>query len=68
VTASVTMLPEVTARIGPARALAVPYALGYPFGQPGDRAGQHAVLASLLALCEETGAPVLRRFERTGET
>ena len=59
VTASVTMLPEVTMRVGPPRALAVPYPLGYPVGAPGDAALQRHVLRALLALCTRSDVPVL---------
>jgi D-proline reductase (dithiol) PrdB len=43
-TASVTMLPEVTGRVRPPRALAVPWPLGYPLGAPNDRDLQRKVL------------------------
>lgn len=59
VTASITMLPEVTTRVRPPRALAVPYPLGYPLGAPDDPALQHVVLRALLALCTRLDVPVL---------
>lgn len=52
------MLPEVTARIGAPRVLAVPFPLGYPLGRPADPAGQRAVLRRLLALCVRDDVPV----------
>lgn len=63
VTASITMLPEITRKVGPPRALEVPYALGYPLGSPGDRELQTSILRSLLALCLRTDVPVLASFK-----
>lgn len=54
------MLPDITRRIGVPRALAVPFALGYPLGVPADAAGQRAILDRLLALCGRTDVPVLQ--------
>jgi hypothetical protein len=61
VTTSVTALPEVTRKVGIPRALAVPYALGYPLGKPHDPALQTRILAAALALLEETGPPPVYR-------
>lgn len=58
-TASITMLPEVTRAVGPPRALSVPFALGYPLGQPSDPAAQHRVLRKMLALATMYGAPAI---------
>ena len=58
-TASVTMLPDITARIAPPRALAVPYPLGYPLAHPNDAATQRTIVEALLALCARTDVPVL---------
>ena len=58
-TASITMLPEVTAAVGPPRALSVPYPLGYPLGRPGDPVGQLRVLRQLLRLVLRDDVPVL---------
>lgn len=60
VTASLTMLPDITRKICPPRALAVPYPLGYPLGAPDDPALQRGVLRGLLDLCTETAVPTLR--------
>ena len=54
VTCSVTVLPEITAKVGPPRALAVDYPLGYPLGAPGDAALQRRIVEAALALCEGT--------------
>lgn len=47
-TFSVTMLPEVTRRVGVPRAGAVPYPLGHPFGPPGDPQLRARLLRSAL--------------------
>jgi len=53
------MLPEVTRKVRPPRALVVPYPLGYPLGMPNEIETQRAILRALLALCERTDVPVL---------
>ncbi len=58
-TASLTMLPEITRKVRPPRALAVPYPLGYPLGAADDPATQRRVLLALLGLCSRTDVPVL---------
>ncbi|MGH9348680.1 MAG: hypothetical protein ACRD26_15580 [Vicinamibacterales bacterium] len=58
-TASITMMPEITRAVGTPRALHVPFGLGCPFGSPGDRQTQMGVLRSLLALCGREDVPVL---------
>lgn len=59
-TTSVTMLPEITRRVKPPRALAVPFPLGYPLGAPRDAARQTAVIESALALLSRPGpGPIL---------
>ena len=63
VTASITMLPDVTARIAPPRALAVPYELGYPLAAPHDAAAQLRVLRALLALCRRTDVPLVATLD-----
>jgi len=62
VTASVTVMPEITTCIGVPRALVVPFGLGRPFGAPGDRALQSSVLRALLDLCARTDVPVVGTF------
>lgn len=62
-TASITLLADVTRRIRPPRALAVPYPLGFPLGEPNDPGLQTAVLRALLALLERTDVPVLELFQ-----
>lgn len=58
-TASLTMLPEVTAAVRPPRALAVPFPLGYPLGRPSEPSVQRRVLRALLALALAEGVPLL---------
>ena len=63
-TTSVTMLKEVTEKVRTPRALAVPYALGYPLGKPNDAALQLRILAAAFALLDAPGPPpVTRDFE-----
>jgi hypothetical protein len=62
VTASITMLPEITARVRAPRALAVPYPLGYPLGLPDDAELQRGVLLALLRLCLRGDVPLLDRL------
>ena len=58
-TVSVTMLPEITRRIRPPRALAVPFPLGFPLGRANDVALQRAILCEMLALSARNDVPVL---------
>jgi hypothetical protein len=62
-TASITLLADVTRRIRPPRALAVPYPLGFPLGGPNDPGLQTAVLRALLALLHRDDVPVLEPFQ-----
>lgn len=63
-TTTVTMLREITAKVRTPRALAVPYALGYPLGRPGDPELQTRILRAAFALLEAPGPPpVIRDFE-----
>ncbi len=53
------MLPEVTRKVRPPRALSVPFPLGFPLGAPLAPDRQRAVLEQLLALCALTEVPAL---------
>jgi len=57
------MLPEITERVRPPRALSVPYPLGYPLGAADQPALQRRVLRALLAQCERTDVPALAVFD-----
>ena len=59
VTAAISMLPEISRKLALPRVLAVPYALGFPFGAPRDAELQLRVLRSLLALTSRGDVPVL---------
>ena len=63
VTASITMLPEITRKVRPPRALAVPYPLGFPLGEPGDPTGHRRVLRRLLEMCQDEGQSPIPRIE-----
>lgn len=56
------MLPEITRKVRPPRALSVPWQLGFPLGEPGKPALQRRVLSELLALLPRTDVPVLEPF------
>ncbi len=62
-TTSITMLPEITRKVGVPRALSVPYPLGYPLGRPDDPALQSEIVrAALLLLAHPGPPPVLTAF------
>jgi len=61
-TASITMLAEITEKIRPPRALAVPYPLGFPLGEANNRELQTEILRQLLALLERNDVPVLEKL------
>jgi len=62
-TASITMLADLTRKIRPPRALAVPYPLGYPLGEANNRELQTAILRQLLALVARNDVPVIEAFD-----
>ena len=64
-TASITMLPDITRKIRPPRALAVPYPLGFPLGEANNPGLQTEVLRQLQALLERDDVPVLEEFGRS---
>ena len=57
------MLPEVTRRVRPPRALAVPYPLGYPLGIPLAPGVQLSVLRAVLSLCQRDDVPLIENFD-----
>ena len=59
VTASLTMMTEITAKVRPPRALEVPYPLGFPLGAPGDAPLQRRILSALLRILERDEVPIL---------
>ena len=59
VTVSLTVMADVTAKLLPPRALAVPAPLGAPMGPPHDAAAHQAVLRRMLALAARTDVPLL---------
>jgi hypothetical protein len=59
-------MPDITRRVGAARALAVPFGLGRPFGAPGDVTLQLQVVRALLALCARRDLPVIETFGPSG--
>ena len=59
-TASVTLLREVTERVGPPRALFVDRPFGYPLGAPNDAPLQRVIILAMLALLKERVPPPVR--------
>jgi hypothetical protein len=69
ITVSITLLPEITRKVRPPRALEVPFPLGFPLGIPpqvesdssaesmptGDAEGQRRVLVRMLEMCQDGG-------------
>ena len=64
-TASITMLPDITRKIRPPRALAVPYPLGFPLGEANNPDLQTDVLQALMDLLDRDDIPVLEEFSRS---
>ncbi len=62
VTASISLLPEITRKIRPPRALEVPYPLGYPLGQPNDPPLQRRILRALLRLTSRDDVPLVEEL------
>lgn len=52
-TVSITLLPEVTERVRPPRALAVDRPLGYPLGEPGNAPLQKRIILAALQLLQQ---------------
>jgi hypothetical protein len=56
-TVSMTTMPEITLGVGVPRAAQVRFPLGTPFGEPGERDVQRAILLDALSLIWEATAP-----------
>ena len=56
-TVSITLIEDITRKVRPPRALAVPYGFGHPLGEPNNPGLQHAIIAEALALLEDTAEP-----------
>ena len=61
-TVSISLLREITEKIGPPRALFAPFPLGYPLGKPHDPELQKQVMRAAFALLPRTDVPVLENF------
>lgn len=64
-TVSISLLREVALQLKPPRALFVPFAMGYPLGEPNNAELQHQVIAAALQLLERNDVPVLENFTTT---
>jgi len=62
-TASITLLPEITRKIRPPRALAVPYRLGFPLGEANAPEPQRKILKALLGIVHREDVPCVDDFE-----
>jgi hypothetical protein len=62
-TVSLTVLPDITRRLMPPRALAVPFGLGEPLGRPNDPALQRRIIEAAFALLPRTDVPVLETYD-----
>jgi len=63
-TVSITLLPEVTERVRPPRALAIDRPLGYPLGEPCNAPLQkRIILAALLLLAQPVSEPFIVEFQ-----
>lgn len=62
-TVSITLLPEITDRIAPPRALIVDRPLGFPFGQPHDPDLQRDIVMAALQALSHDGGGVYRTVE-----
>ncbi len=58
-TVCIMLLRKVAEAVRPPRALVVPYAHGYPLGEPGNHAMQRHVIVEALRLLERDGTPPL---------
>ncbi len=59
VTVSLTVMPDVTQKLAPPRALALAALLGAPMGAPHDAAAHEAVLRRMLALATRMDVPLV---------
>ena len=59
-TVTVTMMPDLAAALLAPRIVGVEFPFGHPFGMPGDRAMQRAVVESALTVLSGAAAPGTR--------
>jgi len=61
-TVTLSVLPELSAKLGAPRTLVVPFGLGMPAGPPLDAETQRRVVSRALALAGEGGVPLVRTW------
>ena len=61
-TTCIVLLREVAERVGPPRALSVPFPHGYPLGAPHDAPLQRDVIRSALALLGRDDVPLIEDY------
>ncbi|MBI4552644.1 MAG: hypothetical protein HY710_10300 [Candidatus Latescibacteria bacterium] len=59
---SISLLREITEQVRPPRALYVPYAMGYPLGEPNNPALQRRIIERAFALFDRPSGPVLEEW------
>ena len=64
-TVSITLIEDITRKVRPPRALAVPYGFGHPLGESNNPELQHAIIAEALALLEDTAEPPILKVVDT---
>ena len=65
-TVCVALVRSVAQKVGPPRALAVPFRFGAPLGEANDEGGQLAVMRAAVRLLDEIGPPPALRDYRVG--
>ncbi len=63
-TVSITLLSEITQKIGVSRSLSLPYPLGFPLGAPHDPTLQGQIVRKMLAI-GRSAEPGITRWEPT---
>ncbi|MDZ4863523.1 MAG: hypothetical protein SGJ01_08775 [Gemmatimonadota bacterium] len=63
-TVAIQLLREVAERVGPPRALLVPFRHGYPLGRPNDPLGQSDVIEAAFAMLDAVSpsGPLLKDY------
>ncbi len=62
-TTLIGLVPQHVERMRPPRALLVPFEMGRPLGDPGNRAFQRKVLLAALSLAARTDVPIIDSFD-----
>jgi hypothetical protein len=63
-TVSISLLREITEKIRPPRALFVPFALGYPLGEPDNPELQLKIMRAAFNLLSRNDCPALETYDQ----